>query len=487
MKTPPTLDAPLMDSAKASRWILHPDRALPADPTVRPIARELYASIARLPIISMHGHVEASVLDADAHFGDPASVLITPDHYLLRMLVSQGTPLAALGRPRLDGGHVESNPREIFRRFAEGWHLFQGTPTRFWLEHTLVEILGVQQRLCGETADAVYDHISAVLARADFRPLALMDQFNIDVLATTDAPTSELLHHEALHQRGWQGRIVPTFRPDALLTVNAPGWRSEINGLTHAAGLDVHDYPTYVAALEQRRAAFIEAGATATDHGMNLHTTEQLSPADASRIFNRALDGVATDAEAQAFAGHMIHEMARMSSEDGLVMQLHPGVLRNHDPHVLAQYGADVGYDIPIAVEFTRTLRPLLSSWGHHPRVRVILFTLDEDVYTRELAPLAGVYPAVRLGAPWWFLDAPDAMRRTREAVVETAGFANLSGFVDDTRAFFSIPARHDLSRRVDAGHLARLVAEHRLEIDEALQIAHALTSTIPRTAYTRA
>lgn len=478
--------APGTPQGHPTRWTLHPDRALPSDSAVRPIARELYQHIAHEPIVSMHGHVEAGDLDADRPFGNPAEVLVVPDHYLLRMLVSQGVPLSALGRERRDGGPVERDPREIFRRFAAGWPLFRGTPTRFWMEHVLVDVFGVEQRLSAATADAAYDRIAAALADDAFRPLALLDTFRIDILATTDSPSSDLRHHTALHRRGYEHRIVPTFRPDALLAIDAPGWAGEIAALGAATGTDVGDYPAYIAALEARRAAFVAAGACASDHGTSFTTTEPLGAGDAARIFESALAGQVSAGEAEAFAGHMIDQMARMSTEDGLVMQLHPGALRSHDPGTLAVYGTDVGYDIPVAVEFTRTLRPLLSRWGHHPRFRVVLFTLDEDVYSRELAPLAGVYPAVRLGAPWWFLDAPDAMRRVRESVVETAGFANLTGFVDDTRAFFSIPARHDLARRMDAGHLARLVAEHRLDLDEAYEVAHALVSELPRAAYTR-
>jgi glucuronate isomerase len=467
-------------------WRLHPDRALPADPGLRPIAREIYRSIANLPIISMHGHVDAALLDADQSFGNPSEVLVTPDHYLLRMLVSQGTSLSALGVPRRDGGPVEQDPREVFRRFAEGWHHFRGTPTRLWMEHVLVEVFGVSNRLSADTADAAYDRIAAVLARPDHRPLALLDRFGIECLATTDPATSDLTHHRSLADRGWAHRVIPTFRPDALLQVDAPMWATEVDALAAASGVDVTDYRSFLQAIEQRRQAFVRAGAAATDHGTPFTTTERLDPTDAARIFDHGRRRAATAQDAQAFAGHMLNEMARMSAEDGLVMQLHPGVLRDHAADVQLRHGSDVGYDIPVSAEFTRALRPLLSRWGHHPGFRLILFTLDEAVYSRELAPLAGVYPTVRLGAPWWFLDAPDAMRRVREAVVETAGFSNLSGFVDDTRAFFSIPARHDLARRTDAGHLARLVGEHRLDLDDALGLAYDLTVTFPRRAYAR-
>lgn len=468
------------------RWQLHPDRALPAEPVLRTIARQIYASVADCPIVSMHGHVDAGMLAADRPFGNPAEVLVVPDHYLLRMLVSHGIPLRALGVPRRDGGPVETDPREIFRRLAENWSLFRGTPTRFWLEHVFVEVFAVPERLSARTADETYDRIADLLASEDFRPLALLDRFGIELIATTDPATSDLAHHRALHGRGAAARIVPTFRPDALVQIDAPQWRDEIAALSEVSGIIVTGYRSYLAAIRQRRADFIAAGATATDHGTVFADTTPLTEHEAAGVFDSALRGDATPGQALTFAGHMLTEMARMSVEDGLVMQLHPGILRNHDPAVLALHGPDMGYDIPVAAEFTRSLRPLLAEFGNHPGLRLILFTVDEDVYSRELAPLAGVYPAVRLGAPWWFLDAPDAMRRAREAVVETAGFDNLTGFVDDTRAFFSIPARHDLARRIDAAHLARLVAEHRLDLDEALELAHDLTARLPRAAYTR-
>ncbi|WP_084128362.1 glucuronate isomerase [Demequina sp. NBRC 110055] len=467
-------------------WTLRADRALPSDPEVRPIAREIYTTIADLPIRSMHGHVDVTVLARDEAFGNPAEVLVTPDHYLTRMLVSQGQSLVSLGVLDRATNTKEQDPREIFRRFAEGWHLFRGTPTKLWMEHVLVEVFGVQERLSGETADAAYDLISDALKTDAFRPRALLDRFRITKLATTDGAADSLAHHHRIAEDLGEGRIVPTFRPDPFLVLDAPGWRTQIHALAEACGTTVETYAGYISALEMRREAFIAAGASAVDIGVTHLDTTPLSDAEASRIFDAALASTVTPQEAAAFCGHMLTEMARMSTEDGLVMQLHSGALRSHDPAVRDAFGADVGYDIPIAMEFTRALQPLLARFGHHPRFTLILFTLDEDTYSRELAPMAGVYPAVKLGAPWWFLDAPDAMRRGREAVTETAGFYNTTGFVDDTRAFFSIPARHDLSRRIDAGYLARLVAEHRLELDEAIAVAYDLTVTLPQQAYAR-
>ncbi|MGW6130297.1 glucuronate isomerase [Cellulomonas sp. NPDC055163] len=467
-----------------SGWTLHPDRALPADPATRALAREILASTVDLPIVSMHGHVDAALLNADEPFGNPAELFVVPDHYLVRMLVSQGVPHDALGVPRRDGRPVESDPRAIWRTFASHWHLYRGTPTRFWLEHVLAGVLGLTERPSAESADRLYDAISERLAEPGMRPLALVDQFRIEVLATTDPATATLADHAALADRGWGGRIVPTFRPDALLHLDRPAWRTDLDLLSERSGTDATTYTGYLRALEQRRAAFVAAGARATDHGHLRGDTSPLPLADAERIFAAAVRGEAEAPEAEAFSGHMLFEMARMSAEDGLVMQLHPGVLRDHDPAVLAARGPDVGYDIPVPTEFTHALRPLLTAFGHHPGLRLIVFTVDEDTYSRELAPLAGVYPAMRLGAPWWFLDTPDGMRRFREAVTDSAGFYNTTGFVDDTRAFFSIPARHDLARRIDAGHLARLVAEHRLDLDEAVETAVDLAYRLPLASY---
>lgn len=465
---------------------LHPDRALPADTDTRTVARRLYEETRSLPLLCMHGHVDAAVLAEDRPFDDPAQLLVTPDHYVTRMLVSQGMSLDALGVPRLDGGEVEADSREIWRRFCTHWHLFRGTPSRYWLEHELVEVLGVDVVPSAETADVIHDRISERLASPELRPRALLDRFAIEVLATTDSAVADLAHHALLRSQGLGGRVVPTFRPDALVHVTGHTWPAQVRRLGELTGQDVGDYAGYLEALRLRRQAFVSYGALATDHGHASADTTPMPAAEATRVYDDALHGRATEDAAAAFAGHMLHEMARLSCEDGLVMQIHPGVLRDHDPAIHATYGADRGFDIPLAAEFTRSLRPVLERWGRDPRFRVILFTVDETTYSRELAPLAGAYPAVRLGAPWWFLDSPDGMRRFREAVTETAGFYNTSGFVDDTRAFLSVPARHDLARRIDAGYLARLVVEHRLEEDEAAETAVDLAYRLPRESYAR-
>lgn len=465
-------------------WSLHPDRALPADPTTRSIARTILDEIENMPIVSMHGHVDVKAFRNNTHFGDPASLIVIPDHYLVRMLVSQGIPHSALGVKRKDGGEVETDPRKIWRTFAENWHLFRGTPTRFWLEHVFVEVLGIKEPLSAQTADAAYDQIQAVLDEPNFRPLELLDKFDIEIIGTTDPANSTLEDHQGLAQMGWGERVVPTFRPDSLLHVNNSTWRGEIDDLSQLSGIDATTYAGFISALEQRRQAFIAAGARATDHGHLLADTTPLSDEEATRIFASAMRGEVSDEEAQAFSGHMLFQMARMSAEDGLVMQLHPGSMRNYDSRTYRQRGADVGYDIPIAAEYTRSLQPVLENFGHHPNFRFLVFTLDEDVYSRELAPLAGVYPSMKLGAPWWFLDTRSGMLRFRELVTDTAGFYNTSGFVDDTRAYLSIPARHNLSRRVDASFLAGLVAQHELGLDEAVEVAKDLTYNIPMNAY---
>lgn len=467
--------------------VLHADRALPSDPEIRSVARRLYAKTASLPIVSMHGHVDVEDLADDRPFADPAQLLVVPDHYVTRMLVSQGIEPARLGVPsRVDDVVPETDSRAIWRLFCSNWHLYRGTPSRFWLEHELVDVFGVTERPNADNADRIYDRIAQVLAEPGFRRLALLDRFGIELLATTDPATSDLSHHARLAAAGYAGRIVPTFRPDAVAYPDRPGWRSDVARLGELAGTDTAGYQGFLEALRRRRLAFVQAGALATDHGHDTSDTTPLPVHEAERIYAAALAGSVTPEQAQAFAANMLFEMARMSCEDGLVMQVHPGVLRDHHHGIAQAHGPDKGFDIPVAVEYTRAVRPMLQAFGHDRRFRVILFTIDETVYSRELAPLAGAYPSVRLGAPWWFLDSPDGMRRFRETATETAGFYNTSGFVDDTRAFASIPARHDLSRRIDAGYLARLVAEHRLDEDEAVDTAVDLAYRLPQLAYRR-
>jgi len=469
----------------AASLTLDEDRLFPTGVTERAIARELYGHVRSLPLVSPHGHVEASVFADDVPFADPAQLFVTPDHYVTRMLHSQGVPMERLGVPRRDGGPVETDGREIWRVLCAHWHLYRGTPSRLWLEQELVELFGVGVRPSADTADEIYDVLRARLAAPDFRPRALYQRFGLEVLATTDSPLARLEHHQRLREDpGWHGRVVPTFRPDSLVEVLAHGWTDRVDQLGEVSGIDATTYRGFIAALEQRRAAFRAMGATATDHGHVTADSQPLSPDEAERVFAAALAGQATPADAAAFRAHMLSEFARMSCDDGLVMQLHPGVERNYDDAAHETFGPDVGFDIPRPTEYGAALRPLLDRFGSHPNFTLVLFTVDETSFSRQIAPLAGVYPALRIGAPWWFLDAPLAMRRFREATVETAGLYNTAGFVDDTRALCSIPARHDVARRIDCGFLAGLVAGGLLPEDEAVQTAVDLTYTLPKQVF---
>jgi glucuronate isomerase len=463
------------------------DRLFPPDPAQRALARELFAQVADLPLVCPHGHVDPGPLAGDSAFPDPARLLIVPDHYLTRMLLSQGVPPSDLGVPTLDGSPFERDGRAIWRTFAAHWHLFRGTPSRLWLEEVLRRVFELETPLRPDTADVLYDALAARLAERAFRPRALFERFDIEVLATTDSPLDDLEPHARLAADGWGGpggRVIPTFRPDDVVDMEWDGWAGRVARLGELTGQNTGDYKGYIAALEQRRAAFVAAGATATDHGHPSARTLALDAAEAARLFQRGLRGEATAADAEAFRAHMLVEMARMSVEDGLVMQLHPGAVRNHNRWLHARFGRDTGGDIPAPTDYVHGLAPLLDRHGNDRRLRLVLFTLDETTFTRELAPLAGGYPAVYLGAPWWFLDSPEGMRRFRETVTETAGFYNTVGFADDTRAFCSIPVRHEVARRVDAAFLARLVAEERLPLDEAAETIVDLAYRLPKRTY---
>jgi glucuronate isomerase len=462
----------------------HPDRYFSPIPEVRTIARALYARVADQPLVCPHGHVDARILAEDTPFPDPAALLVIPDHYLLRMLYSYGVPLEALGVPRLDGAPVERNPRRIWQLFADHVHLFRGTPSGAWLADELSSVFGIDDRLDSASAMRIYDRIADRLVSPAFRPRTLFERFNIEVLCTTDAAGDSLEWHRALRESDWRCDIRPTFRPDLAIAIRRPQWRDEIQRIASLSGVDVTSYAGYIRALEHRRQYFKELGATATDHAVVTPWTVEISSAEASAIFDRALRGVATEDDERVFTAHMLVEMARMSVEDGLVMQLHPGSERNHNDLLFQRFGPDKGCDIPVATEFTRNLRVLLNKYGNDPRFRLVLFTLDETTYARELAPLAGHYPAVRLGPPWWFGDSIEGMLRFRQQVTETAGFYNTAGFNDDTRAFLSIPARHDLARRVDATFLADLVARHILERDEAEELIVDLAGGLARDTY---
>lgn len=459
---------------------LHPDRLFPSDPAIRSLARELYETVAGLPILSPHGHTDPAWFATDAPFADPASLLITPDHYVFRMLYSQGVPLEAVGL----GTGAERDPRRIWRTFAERYHLFRGTPSRLWLDWVFAEVFGIEVTLSAASADHYYDTIAAALATEPFRPRALFDRFRIEVLATTESPLDALAHHRAIRESGWPGRVITAYRPDPVVDPEFEGFRDNLARLAAMTGEDTACWQGYLAAHRKRRAFFAGMGATSTDHGHPTAATADLPRAEAEALFARVTRGDVSPADAELFRAQMLTEMAAMSMDDGLVLQIHPGSWRNHNEQVFARFGRDKGADMPMRTDFVRALKPLLDRFGNEPALTVILFTLDESVYARELAPLAGHYPALRLGPPWWFHDSPEGMRRFRERVTETAGFYNTVGFNDDTRAFLSIPARHDVARRMDCAFLARLVADHRLERGEARELAGELAYGLAKRAY---
>ena len=465
--------------------LLHEDRLFPAELAQRAIARRLYQEIRNLPIVSPHGHTQAGWFANDQAFPDPAKLFVQPDHYIYRMLYSQGVSLEDL---EIGVGELR-NPRRVWRIFAEHYYLFRGTPTRLWLDYAFHELFGLEERLSGATADLYFDVISERLLTPEFRPRALYERFQIEVLATTDSPLDPLADHQAIRDSGWKvrgatPRIIPTFRPDPVVDPEFAGFAENIAKLGQLTGEETSGWEGYLRALEKTRARFKVMGCTATDHGHPTAQTADLSRDDAVKLFGTVLAGRADKQQQELFRAQMLTEMARMSVEDGLVMQIHPGSVRNYNPQVLAKFGRDKGADIPAATEYVHGLRPLLAKYGNEPGFTLILFTLDETTYSRELAPLAGHYPCLRLGPPWWFNDSPEGMLRFREQVTETAGFYNTVGFNDDTRAFLSIPARHDVARRIDCVWLARLVAEHRLDEDEAVEVARDLTYNLVRKAY---
>ncbi|YCK81573.1 glucuronate isomerase [Arthrobacter sp. D3-18] len=459
----------------------HPDRLLPADPGTRSIARSLLERVQDLPIISPHGHVDAAVIEQDTPFPDPAALLVSPDHYVTRLIHANGVPMDQL----LTGAASAPESREIWRQFVEAWPLFEGTASGYWLRTQFNDVFKLGADLSELPSDASYDAIAAKLVEPDFRPRQLFKDFNIEVLATTDDPMDSLASHKALtDDPSFNGRVLPTFRPDAYLNVAHPNWSANVDRLIATAGDGATGYAGYIAALENRRRYFVEHGAVSADHGVRTPATLKLDATEAEALFERARTGKATAQDRDAFEAHMMYQMARMSVADGLVMTIHPGSYRNHHGPTFESFGADTGHDIPFAVNYTEAIRPLLQDFGTAKDFHLVLFTLDETVFSRELAPLAGFYPSVYIGAPWWFLDAPDAMLRFRSAVTETAGFSRSSGFIDDTRAFCSIPARHDASRRIEASFLARLVAEHRVSEDRAHELILDVVDSSPRRVF---
>jgi glucuronate isomerase len=473
-----------MDEMTIQKLMLHPDRLFPADPAVRAIARRLYKQIKDLPIISPHGHTDPRWFADNTNWDNVTSLLLLPDHYVFRMLYSQGITLEALGISRIDGGVVESDYRKIFHIFAEHYYLFLGTPSRIWLDTVFHDVFGLTDVLSAETADDYYDSINSQLATPEFKPRALLERFNIELIATTEGALNDLKHHAKLKGSGFESRVITTFRPDDVVDADRADFAVNVAKLGELTGENTDNWQGYLAALRKRRKVFREHGATATDHGHPTAITADLSLSDCSALFLRCLSGHATSTETELFRGQMLTEMAGMSLEDGMTMQIHPGACRNHNKVLFERFGADKGADIPSPTEYVQALKPLLQKYGNEASLKIILFTLDETTYSRELAPLAGHYPALKLGPAWWFHDSPEGMLRYRHQVTETAGFYNTVGFNDDTRAFLSIPARHDVARRIDCRFLAGLVAEYRLTEDEASELAFELTYGLVKKAY---
>jgi glucuronate isomerase len=463
---------------------LHADRLFASDPAQRSIARRLYGQVAHLPIVSPHGHTDPAWFAGNAPFASATELLLLPDHYVFRMLYSQGVPLDALGIARRDGSRAPVDPRAAWRLFAQHFHLFRGTPSSLWLNHVFHDVFGLRVRLDAGSADLYYDTITAALQTPAFRPRALFERFNIEVIATTEGPLDPLAHHQAIRGSGWQGRVITAYRPDAVVDPQHEQFPDALRGFGEITGEDVYSWEGYLRAHRKRRAFFASMGATSTDHGHVSCATADLPLAEARKLFDQVVRGRATAAEAELFRAQVLTEMAAMSLEDGLVMQIHPGCFRNHNHGLFERFGRDKGADIPLATEYVRALKPLLDRFGNEPRFTLILFTLDESAYSRELAPLAGHYPCLFLGPAWWFHDAPEGMWRFREHTLASAGFYNTIGFNDDTRAFLSIPARHDVARRIDCAVLAKLVAEHRIEEDEAVSLATDLAYHLPKKAY---
>ena len=468
----------------SERLTLYEDRFFNSDPAIRKIARELYESVKDLPIVSPHGHVDPKLFAENQPFPDPTELILIPDHYVFRMLYSQGISLESLGIPTLDGSPVEMDHRKIWQIFGEYYYLFNGTPTGVWLNHEFSTVFGIQEKLNGKTALKIYDQIQMKLQSPEFLPRAMFERFNIEVLTTTDGAADTLELHQKIKNSGWKGNIIPCFRPDAVVNLIAKGWKQNIETLEQVSGIEINSFKNYIKALESRREFFKSIDAVSTDQGVTSPYTQQLTPNEAENIFQRALKGKTTTDDAAQLTAHMLMEMARMSIEDGLVMRIHSGSFRNHNQYIFQKFGPDKGCDIPIQTEYTRNLHALLNKYGNDPRLSLIVFTLDETTYSRELAPLAGHYPAMKLGPAWWFHDSIEGMTRYRQMVTETAGIYNTVGFNDDTRAFPSIPARHDLSRRVDSNFLAGLVARHIIDMSDARQMSRALAYDLVKKAY---
>ncbi len=463
---------------------LHPDRLFSPNENIRAIARRLFALVRDLPIISPHGHTDPAWFASNEPFANPAALFVEPDHYVYRMLCSQGIAPEQLGIRDIRGRRNEVDPREVWRLFAANFHLFRGTPSQIWLNWVFAEVFGLDIRLGRETADMYYDTIDAALRTDAFRPRALFERYNIEVIATTESPLDPLDHHRKIRDSGWKGRVITTYRPDPVVDPEFEGFRENITAFGALTGEDTQSWTGYLSAHRKSRAFFAAMGATATDHGHPTAGTANLSAAESEAVFHRVVSAPAGAGDAELFRAQMLTEMAKMSLDDGMVMQIHPGSLRNHNRQIFERLGRDKGADIPMRTDYVHSLKPLLDVVGTAPGLSIILFTLDESACSRELAPLAGHYPCLKLGPPWWFHDSPEGMRRFRQMTTETAGFYNTVGFNDDTRAFLSIPARHDVARRMDCNWLAELVADHRIEEDEAAELAVDLTYNLAKKAY---
>jgi glucuronate isomerase len=469
---------------KMGEYNLHEDRFFSSDENDRKYAREIYHSIKDLPIISPHGHVDPAIFAENKPFPNPTELFLIPDHYLFRMLYSQGISMESLGIPAIDGSKVEKNPRKIWQILADNFYLFNGTPSGAWLGYEFNIVFGIKEKLESSNAQKFYDELQEKINSPEFLPRILFEKFNIEVLSTTDSASDDLVNHKKIKKSGWKGKVIPCFRPDAVTDLSNKKWKENLKLLGKAVGYEIGSYKAFIKALEERRVYFKKIGATSTDHGVFSPFTHQLSKKEVKEIFNRALKKKSTGKDAKLFTANMLMEMARMSVEDGLVMQIHAGAYRNHNSFVFRKFGADKGGDIPVQTEYTNNLKELLNKYGSNPKLSVIIFTLDETTYSRELAPLSGHYPAMKLGPAWWFHDSIGGMIRYRKMVTETAGFYNTVGFNDDTRAFVSIPARHDLARRIDSNFLAGLVAKHIISLEEALTIAKDLTYNLVKKAY---
>ncbi|MBI3123767.1 MAG: glucuronate isomerase [Ignavibacteriales bacterium] len=463
---------------------LHEDRFFDPNPAIRNIARDIYATIKDLPIISPHGHVDPQIFVDNKPFPNPTQLFLTSDHYIFRMLYSKGVSLESLGIPSANGTPVENDPKKIWKLFAENYYLFNGTPSGVWLDYEFNIVFGIKEKLNGENALKIYDELNEKINLPEFLPRTLFEKFRIEVLSTTDAPFDTLEPHKKIKESGWKGKVVPAFRPDGITDLSNFAWKSNAEKLGQIVGYEITTYKNLIQALEERRKFFKEMGATSTDHGVVSAYAHDLGDEEAEKLFRKGLSGTSTQSDADAFTAHMLMQMARMSVEDGLVMQIHAGAYRNHNKDVFTKFGADKGADIPTTCEYTKNMQELLNKYGNDSRFTVIVFTMDETNYSRELAPLAGHYPAMKLGPPWWFHDSIEGITRFRQQVTETAGFYNTAGFIDDTRAFVSIPARHDVARRVDSNFLAGLVARHIISIEEAMIIAKDLTYNLAKEAY---